>query len=479
MKTFWKYFSIILLLLIGLCMLGILYLFFVPNSSIFGLRYLSLNETIYSDRYTAESFNKVTVNSHAYEVYVEPSDSENIIVSLYVNSLGFTLVDNSNYAIDTDIDGSELVFDITEPTGALVRNDSHITVMIPADTSIALELNNDSANTYIDHSSLNITELSYTTKSGDFEFTSGSVSGAMDLDIGKADFKIGAEVVTNNNSVTIDSTTGLFEAQPNLGDIVVLSSDRAVFRLINCNSFYMNDNDAGGSIDISQVQRVEIISSDTNITLGEVANDTSIENAIRIELTKTGKIDIQTTHQQATLITNDGNINVVTALDIINPSTQDGNVTIGTSKALVNFQSDYGNLDVSYSLDTDADRRLIARTNNGRLTIRNVDNVAITVNGNGRVDVEMNAVLGNNIITAKSGSVRVIMPDSAEYKLHTYTESGEVNVNLLEISAGGGYKDKEKTTYINSATDSSPSMDISTTTGSLYVRDRTLEDAGY
>ena len=105
MKTFWKYFSIILLLLIGLCMLGILYLFFVPNSSIFGLRYLSLNETIYSDRYTADNFNKVTVNSHAYEVYVEPSDSENIIVSLYVNSLGFTLVDNSNYAIDADIDG--------------------------------------------------------------------------------------------------------------------------------------------------------------------------------------------------------------------------------------------------------------------------------------------------------------------------------------------------------------------------------------
>ena len=214
MKTFWKYFSIILLLLIGLCMLGILYLFFVPNSSIFGLRYLSLNETIYSDGYTADNFNKVTVNSHAYEVHVEASDSENIIVSLYVNSLGFTLVDNSNYSIDTDIDGSELVFDITEPTGALVRNDSHITVMIPADTSIALELNNDSANTYIDHSSLNITELSYTTKSGDFEFTSGSVSGAMDLDIGKADFKIGAEVGTNNNSVTIHSTTGLFDAQP-------------------------------------------------------------------------------------------------------------------------------------------------------------------------------------------------------------------------------------------------------------------------
>ena len=76
MKKFWKYFTILILLLIGLFCVGLLYLFFVPSAELFGIKYISLNKDVYTQEYAAESVNTVVLNSRSYDVNIIPSSNQ-------------------------------------------------------------------------------------------------------------------------------------------------------------------------------------------------------------------------------------------------------------------------------------------------------------------------------------------------------------------------------------------------------------------
>ena len=89
MKVFVRYFLIVILLLIGLFALGILYLFFVPGSSLFGITYISYSDNYNSEAYDASNISTIRLNSRAYDVFVVPASSEEISVRVYANSLGF------------------------------------------------------------------------------------------------------------------------------------------------------------------------------------------------------------------------------------------------------------------------------------------------------------------------------------------------------------------------------------------------------
>ena len=201
MKVFWKYFLIVILLLIGLCALSILYLFFVPGSSLFGITYISYSDNFNSEAYDATNITTIRVNSRAYDVSILPASSEEISLRVYANSLGFVLNRNSDVNIDEKIEGDELIFDIDEPYGAAVINDSRIQLRIPTSKAFNIILNNNSSLTTINNENLQLNNLIYETDRGNLSFTRGTLLGYIDASIGRADFVIGKNAVINNNNI--------------------------------------------------------------------------------------------------------------------------------------------------------------------------------------------------------------------------------------------------------------------------------------
>ena len=104
MKKIGKYLIITLLLLLGLCCVGVLYLFFIPNSSLFNISYVSHSTKLSSkQQYLAEDVNKIVLNSNKFEVKISESSSDKISLKVYDQTFGFALVKNNKTSIDEEL----------------------------------------------------------------------------------------------------------------------------------------------------------------------------------------------------------------------------------------------------------------------------------------------------------------------------------------------------------------------------------------
>ena len=478
MKVFWKYFLIVILLLIGLCALSILYLFFVPGSSLFGITYISYSDNFNSEAYDATNITTIRVNSRAYDVSILPASSEEISLRVYANSLGFVLNRNSDVNIDEKIEGDELIFDIDEPYGAAVINDSRIQLRIPTSKAFNIILNNTSSLTTINNENLQLNNLIYETDRGNLSFSRGTLLGYIDASIGRADFVIGKNAVINNNNVYLSATSGYFEAlSTTLGDVIVESNKNAVIRINSCNNFDEDQAEAGGRIQIDTVAQVNITAADTNVYINNLTDGGTIR------LTKSGRIEITNVLAETDLFTNTGNITITESKGPISLTSEDGNIQVTSAYLRVQTNTDYGDVDITFSEEAESyndnpnSRMLMATTNNGKISATGVENIYITIQDNGRAEISMQDVYGENVIDGKRGSISMIINRYSEYRLHTKTDSGDVSVNLMQIAGTGtgGYTDKERTEYVNcTITSFNATLEVSTTTGSLYIRDEEL-----
>ena len=327
------------------------------------------------------------------------------------------------------------------------------------------------------HLALQNNNLIYNTTSGNFQFVDGSVNGFIDANIGRADFIIGENVTTNVNDVTISATSGYFEAlNSTLGDVLIESNKNAVILIKECNDFREDIDEAGGRIEIDTVFYVEIKSSDTNVYIKNLTNGGTIL------LSKSGRVEIENVLATADITTDTGNITIKNSTSPLILTTDDGTITVNSTYSRVTANSNYGDINITFNNDADSyednpnSRMLQATTNNGKITSSGVENVVITINDNGRADINMNNVFGENVVDGNTGSVSLIINTDAKYMLHTKTDSGDVSVNLAQISNYGGYTDKEHTEYVNgSITDyNNATLTVTTTSGSLYIRDTSL-----
>ncbi len=478
MKVFWKYFLIVILLLIGLFALCILYLFFVPGSSLFGITYISYHDNYYSQSYDSSSISRIEISSRSYDFEIVPADSENISVRVYANSLGFVLNRNSDINIDANVDSGVLTFNIDEPYGAAIANDSLIQLRIPTSKSFDIVLNNRSAQSSINNENLQINNLIYNTTSGNFSFNSGSILGYIDASIGRGDFIIGSNVLTNTNNVTLSATSGYFEALNSvLGNFEIESNNNAVILLKECHNFIEDIDEAGGRIEIDTVFYLDLNSSDTNVYINNLTNGSNII------LTRSGTVEIQNNLATSDITTNTGNIVISESTGPLILTSGDGNITVNSTFSRVTASSTYGDINVIFNSDAESylnnrnSRTLQATTNNGKITASGVENVYITIKDNGRAEISMQNVYGENVVNGRSGSVSLLINRYAEYRLHTKTDSGDVSVNLMQISSTGtgGYTDKERTEYINCDEYSfTATLEVTTTTGNLHIRDEEL-----
>ncbi len=504
MKKVGKYIIITLLLLLGLCCVGGLYLFFVPNSSLFNITYINLHSLQKTAKFSTHNISSIEVNSRSYDVVVLPHSEDEIYLEVKSSSFGFVLKQNKHTKITYKIKNNVLIFDVTEPHGFAIKNDSEVRLYLPKKQAFNLKLSNKDAQTEITNKDIYLNDFTYSTNSGDLLLKKLSINGKLNLNLNKSKCELDSSVVTKSNeaetsnNVDLSLTTGKFYAKNSiLRNIIIKNNNRGTIILGECADIDEFKPSAGGQIVAKKVMHINVDASDTIININEKAQHANIN------LTGSGKVYIAELEGDSRITTNSGNITVNKCKSNLTAYTDEGNITIKKAYKTIATKTQYGNIDVSFSEDAEhysktaeyPSRVLHAILHNGKLTAKGVEHIGfnnsivskdseassgIVVTGNGRVHLEMSDVCGDNNIVGKNGSVYVVVNHLSVYKLTTNPTTptkGNVRVNLMQVSNYFGYRTKsEVITYVNSTSSSynNNTLTVSTEKGDLTLLDTKL-----
>ena len=494
MKKVGKYIIITLLMLLGLCCVGVLYLFFIPKSSLFNITYINHNKQLQSEKYNISNVVQVDLNSRAYDVNILSTDESFVYVEINCNSFGFVLTKNKDTSITSYVNNSVLTFNIIEPYGFAVKNNSYINLYIPKTSNLNLNLSNKKAKTTIKSSNLQINNLTYSTNSGNFNFNEGKINGSMNLNLDKSVFTLNENVQTNNNDVKLSMTSGKFYAtKSTLGNIEITNNERGVIDIQNCNNFIENQSSAGGQIYIDKVEYISLTASDTIVEITDVT-----DGAI-IDLKGSGKITINKVQAYSTLTTKSGDITINNCDATVILHTDTGNIDVQNAMKTVSIKTNHGNATVNFSNDAKhyspsdetKTRTLYATIHNGTLTATGVEHIGVAdeneefnftglkVTGNGQINLSMNDVCGENSIAGKDGNINVVVNTSSQYILKTSSKTGNVRVNLAQIEQSYGYTSQEEQTTLVNCSNSTNTLTVSTNQGNLTLLDNLMYENGF
>lgn len=478
MKKFWKYFTIVILSLIGLCAIGLLYLFIVPNSSLFGICYISYNKNFSSNIFNTEenAINQIVLNSNNYDIEFATSTDNSVYVKVFANSFGYVLKKNSQVNINTSLLSGKLVINIIEPTGACVQNNSKIKVYLPANYEVNLMIDNNNAETVIDNEDLVFSALSGKTNNGKINILKCKINGSISANVNRGNFTIGANVQLANNNVEFNSNTGNFYGEKStFGEFVVKSNNRAMIKIDQCAKFTLKKQSAGGSVKINNVGEVEVVSSDTNLDFGTVVTGASIT------LNKSGKVDIAKIQALATIQTYDGNIVITEATSALSLTTKhNGNIIVKNTQSSVLAETVYGDISVYFDAEAESfkdnpnSRKIQATTVDGKIIVSGVENVSVDITGKGSASIYMSNVIGENHVKAGKGNAYIEFSNDAAFTLNTTAKTGKFNINYLTLSNVGQSNHEFTGTNnfnINTSAPNGNTMLAETTSGFIKIRD--------
>ncbi len=423
MKKVWKYILIAFLLLIALCLVGVLYLFFVPGSSIFNITYISYNVVVTTQgNYKNENVDEVILNSNNYDVLVRQTEADKFYATVYCNALGFTLVKNSVPNINaTYVAGTKrLQIDVTEPVGFVAPQSSIVTLYIPKNSSAKATLKNNSANTTINCPNSTFNVLDYKTNSGDLKLIAGEFNNDLKLNLGGATCTIANEVDTSTNNIFLNLKNGKFNApSKNFNHVTVESNVRGVIIMKSCNKLIQTSSEtAGGRIEIVDLYDADYTSGDTNLTI------TNLHGG-NISLKKSGSVTVDKCLGTSNISTSTGSITINNAESNVLVNSDSGNITINNAVGLVQTKTE-GKTTVNFKQDSANTTTLDAKTKNGSIIATNVDKINAVVDdgGKGNVDVSMRNIQSGCSIRTRKGNVNILFKDNSAFTLTAKQENG-------------------------------------------------------
>ena len=475
MKKVLKYISITLLLLLGLCCVGVLYLFFIPGSTLFSITYISYSETYVSNDYLTSSISKIDLDNYKYDIEIKESKTDKISVKVYNNSFGFVLTKNKTLSVSEEVENGTLYIEVTEPRGFATPNSSLITIYVPKDYPIDLDFTNEDSRTKINDENLVINNLTYKSNKGNFTFKKGRIVGNINVNVNKADFTIEEAVETNANNVNLKIGSGAFVAKSEvLGNINILENDRGVIIFKECADLYEYTTYSGGRIEANRVTNVNIQTSDSILIFGEVTD------GVTIILTASGSVSINTLSGYSNIETNDGDVLITKCLSDLFIRSEYGNLSIYNAYYHIDAGSAHGNTFVKYAEDapvnSDTDstaRKFAGSTNTGTINCLYADNINISIEKDGFAEVTFNNVVGENNINSLKGNVLVRVNKDSAYKLHSKTTTGNSRIHVAQADKHNGWTDLELLKYIN-CTSSSTELNIITDGGNILLIDSTF-----
>lgn len=478
MKKVGKYLTITILLLTGLFFVGLLYLFFVPKSSLFGITFISYNEKSLSEYYDISQVEKIVINSRSYDVNIESSTNSKVYAKVLNNSLGYVLKENKDLKIGENLSNNTLTLTIIEPYGVAFKNSSSITLYIPKNNEVDLVLKNKNANVKVDDENVTIRNLSYSAEKGNFDLKQATITGKLNLNLHKVDFDISSKAVLNSCDVDLKITTGSFDSSSStIGNLNILENDRGVILLHNCATLTQLKQTSGGRIEANSVDKLSFYGTDTNLYIEKIVNGANVNitsGDIKITslsgtsdiITTSGNISIKKCASKITTLTEDGNIKIEKAYNKTSATTNSGDVT-------VHFASDAG-----YANDINKDLRylkVITKSGNVRATGLNSANIKAT--SSGKIDVSF-ANFGDEIklissISSNKGSIYVRVKQPSAYILNSTTK-GSSRINLSQTEVYNGWTDKKisnKLINCSAVTENTNQITIKSTSGNILMHD--------
>jgi len=487
-KRILNFVLVTILLLLGLFCVGLLYLFFVPNSTLFGVTFISRNNKALSETYHYDDVQLVKLSANRFDIEICESPNNDIYVQTLDKSLGYTTVKNKNMIIKSELVNNVVTYTITEPTGALFKSSSYVKLFVPNQKIIDVKIVNNKSETIIEDSNVVVGNLSYTTKSGDIVFEKGKVKNKISLNLNKADCEFEREFQLEDANLDIKSTSGKVEAKRlNFNNVNILENKNAVIQINQCNSISQSNPSTGGKIEINKLNTASITAGDTNIIINEVAV------GVNIDLKKSGYVKINSfldnsNSETSSIITNSGDITISNCKSSIIVNTKDGNINISNAYRYCKATSTSGNITISYAEDAqsfDADgisRSAYIVTTTGKINLTGVEYLPILeIKQDGSATVNFTNVLGENEIIANEGNIGVVIDMNAKFNFKSTSNAGDVKVNFTQTEKTGGWTDKripkdENKDFIsiNNYNDTKNSLSITSTSGNIYVVDTNL-----
>ncbi len=504
LKKIGKYLLILLLLISGVAVLALLFLFFVPSASIFGISYISRDKNTFSKAYLTTGISEVKLTNSSYPVRVINSSNEEISVKVHDNTFGYVLTKNKNLTLTSKVNqttsGAQLEFMVGEPHGLASRSDSYIELRLPKKFATSLTLVNGSADTTIKlENSTTINNFSLQSSSGQVNLSTGKIAGELNLALGRTSFTAGESFDLANASIVAGLTSGTFDTFANtstIASITINNLGSGRFNINNCNKIVGEKlSESGGKITIKKLNgSAEITAADTNIVI-----DQASVSSVTIALTKSGSIkfgEVEGSTFSAT--TNTGDITVSRTTAPFYLESEQGNISVDsaaiissvTDQAPIRIVNNSGNINLNYSRNADdLDKNFWAsvQNNKGRTTINEVKRLDLKITGNGAADVTFFKVDGiSNINATGKGSIYVLVPgnhgitDEAllnKFTINFSSESGTASVALTQTSQGA--VEETSPVHVGKKEDEPLTQEwednvvnISTTAGLLTVRSR-------
>lgn len=472
-------------LIVWLCatFLCFAYLFLVPNSSLFGVKYISNKSAKYyqlGEYSTAINTIEIKTNKYSVDVLVD-KDIEQIQVYQKNDLAGLVLKKKYKTGLKYEYDTvkNKLTIQTEETTGWVGFGASHIEVMLPdvcvnENTNLIVSAGKKS-DVEIDGAEKQINSLSVSVYRGDvavdnvkiknlklnannsniaFGEKLGSVINTVKLDIGNSTvnfLKCGGGETEISKVKKEEREINVANVSFNIEKLEIggMSKDGLV-KLIKCNEIgstgYPDNRISGGKIECVYVRdTVQVASKDCSVAVRDVDGMCNFSSNGYGGLKISGKANavVNANSSQGDIYVNRLNA------DGCNFSTNSGSITIKNATQSMQIISTSGDVDVKFAEDvgecgSGSNYRSISnlRVKNGSVKIEGLNYIKLEVDNGGKADIKLKykRVLGKNEINLKSAKLTTIVPKNEGVTVNATCKNTALLFHVGTIESHNGEK---------------------------------------
>ena len=459
-KMIFIYLGVILLALVATVIFCAGFLFFYREGNIFGIQYISTDEVIYAkENEDMSELETIEVYSESFEVRIGVNSGvENLIGAMNNEVFGYAkkAKAHTSFGLEYYEDTKTAVFSSTQPKGWLNKRKAFIQIAIPenmATSNVDLVVKTEKADIKIGGDKLlSVGNLVIDTSKGDAKLSNVNIDNSINAIIGKGSVYIDETCKTTNSInavVSVGSGTVNFAKvnveQFKLDLVEIKSISKGKIGIRQVNRLETNGNiEGGGKIEIGDVGLVDFESLDTDISIKNINGllDPRAEKSLII-ITGRGDVFVENVKTDLEVDGYNGDIDINVATETVVLRANQGDVRIGNAVKSVAIDTTYGNIDVSFVASeatytpTNEIKHITATTSNGHIIVKGLQHGLINATDNGRVSLEYDKVVGNNIINAKAGVVNIIVPHSEDESSNEFAFNLKINSEVnCDIKVG-------------------------------------------
>lgn len=507
-KTLFIYLGVILLACVATVVFCAGFLFFYRDGNIFGIKYITANELmIATEDEDMSQLKTIEVYSSGFEVNVRVNPNVETLKGAMKNKV-FGYAKKSKAQASFNLEYNETtktaVFTSVQPSGWLNKKGSYIEIAIPeymADDNVDLKVVTTSGDIGVGNDyDLRLANLDIQTGKGEAIVKNIELTNSINVKVGKGLVGVDSSCITSGTvdaSISVNSgTVDLTKIDPEKFSLGIVNIDEIVKGKIGIRKADELKTDGnirgGGYVCVTgEVGIVDFASLDTDLEINKISSSTSNS---RVAITGNGDIEINEANCNLTIDGHNGDVYLNNIRGITNVFTNHGDVKMYNALKTVNVETAYGNAEINFSdvagdystLNNDS-RNVIAQTKNGHIIVNGLQHGRIIATDKGRISLEYNKVVGENIISANIGVVNIVVPnsplgDNAGYAFNLTVKS-EVNTDvkvgvvgsLGEIDYKVNHNQSGEHTFSNIYGNAgSNNLKVETSAGIIKIRSRDL-----